>query len=119
MIYSSELWRPKHRRLFRGLVVANGGFAFAIIFAWAVASILVAEPMAWATWHVIQRENAKSLLHYPLNILWMLPTFAIAIAWVTRNARKERLALGLLVLPILLFGLTIVMYHMLGRYNLR
>jgi hypothetical protein len=119
MLNTTGLWRPKHIRLFRVLTATNAGFAFAIVFIWTIASKIVSEPMAWATWHVIQRENAKSLLNYPLNMLWMLPIAAILAAWIAQRAHKERLAIGLLVLPMLLFSLTIATYHTLGLYNIR
>jgi hypothetical protein len=119
MLHTYDLWRPKHTGLYKALAVTNGGFAFAVVFVWTVASLIVADPIAWATWSIIEHGDSGSLLRYPLSLLWMLPTISLLSGWFARRARMERLALGLMTLPVLLFGLTIIMYHLLGIYGLR
>ena len=115
----NELWRPRHPKLFRALVLANGGFAFMVVFVWALAAILIADPISWATWSSVDRNRELSLLTYPTSILWMLPTLALAAGWIARKGRRERLALGVMLMPVMLFALTIVSYHVLGLYKIR
>jgi hypothetical protein len=119
MLHTYDLWRPKHTALFKALAVTNGGFAIAVVCVWTIASIILADPISWATWSIIERGDASSLLRYPINLLWMLPVVSLLSGWAARRAHKERLALGLMTLPILLFGLTIIMYHLLGLYGMR
>jgi hypothetical protein len=115
----NELWRPRHPKLFRALVLANGGFAFLVVFVWALASIVIAEPISWATWSPVDRNGELSLVTYPTNLLWMFPGAAIGAGWVARKSRRERLALGLMIMPVVFFALTVASYHVLGLYNLR
>jgi hypothetical protein len=119
MLPTSELWRPKHTHLYNTLAVTNGAFAVVIVFVWTVASMLIADPISWATWSIVEYRGSISLLRYPLNILWMLPALSLVAGWLARRAHKERLALGLMTIPILLFGLTIIMYHVVGLYGVR
>jgi hypothetical protein len=119
MFHTSELWRPKHKRLYSTLALTNSGFAFAVVFVWTVTSLFIAEPIAWATWSIVEHDGRMSLLRYPLNMLWMLPLVSLCAGWLAKRAHKERLALGLMTLPVLLFGLTILMYHVLGIYGVR
>lgn len=115
----NELWRPRHPKLFRALVLANGGFAFLVVFVWALAAIVIADPISWATWAPVDRNSELSLLTYPTNILWMLPAMALAAGWAARKGRHERFALGIMIMPVILFALTIASYHVLGLYQMR
>jgi hypothetical protein len=119
MLTTTELWRPKVSGLFNLLAFANVGFAFLIVFVWAVAQLVIADPIAWATLAPIDRQNYLSLFTYPINLLWMLPVVAVCVGWSARKSRKERTAIGILLMPILFFSLMIGTYHVLGIYQLR
>jgi hypothetical protein len=119
MLPMNELWRPRHPRLFRALVLANGSFAFLVVFVWALAAIVIADPISWATWAPVERTSQLSLINYPTNLLWMLPALALGAGWAARKGRHERLALGVMLMPVMFFALMIGSYHVLGLYNLR
>jgi hypothetical protein len=115
----NELWRPRHPRLFQALALANGVFAFFVVFAWALAAIVIADPISWATWASVERSTQLSLITYPTTLLWMMPAAALGAGWAARKGRHERLALGVLLLPVMFFSIMIVSYHVLGLYQLR
>ncbi|MDX2155878.1 MAG: hypothetical protein SFW09_05130 [Hyphomicrobiaceae bacterium] len=98
--------------LLLALMLANGAFAAAILFAWTYVSLVVAEPLSWATWMPISRGyGITGVLDYPFIILWMLPLIGIFGAWVGVKGGRKTLAYSFVAIPLVMLALIFGWYY--------
>lgn len=109
-----EQARQHNKALVRFLTLANLAFAGLVLGAWTTTSLLVSEPITWATWHSIQGVKTwEGIFAYPYMMLWALPLGAVFGSWVAQKAKRWQLAAGIVFVPIVFLGLTIAMYYIL------
>lgn len=105
--------QPSYQRLpfVRALFAANMLFAVAVLVAWQSAIIALIAPLTWAVNDTVTFErDFWQILQYPLVFFWAGPAFAMATGWMLVQSRHYRTAFGVLVTPMLVVGLTFVMY---------
>ena len=97
--------------LVRALFAANMLFAVATLVAWQWALIYMLGPLNWAANQSMPHEhNFARIFEYPLILFWSGPALAMAAGWMLMQAQHHRAAFGVLALPLMVMGLTFVMY---------
>ena len=101
-----------HARILAGLIIVNATFALTVIFGWTLVGLLIEEPMAWATWHVVHRGNTfLELFYYPFSLLWLTPGICIMGAWLANKSKSYTLAYTFALFPLLFLALIFGWYH--------
>lgn len=98
------------KRVLLVLFIVNATFAGTSLFMWTFLSLLIAEPIRWATWRGI--DARPDLLDYPFVLLWLLPASGILAGWVAMRAQQHKLACWLAFFPIILLGLIFGWYYL-------
>ena len=107
----SEKLRYRKLPLLRVLLASNLLFAVSILVAWQCALIFVLDPLNWsASGQFAPRNDLTNIFTYPLILFWAGPALAMMAGWILAEAKKFKMAFGVLVLPMLLIVVTIVMY---------
>lgn len=100
-------------RLLMALIMANGLFSTAIVFAWTYVALVVAEPLSWATWMPVSRGYGLSgLLEYPFVMLWGLPLLGVFGAWLSMQAGRKGLAYAFVGVPLVMLALVMGWYYL-------
>ena len=110
---SLSLYEGKRQRdpaLLVALQAVNLTFAVAAVTMWAVVSLLVAEPLRWATTRGVGAR--PELFDYPFVLIWLLPVAGACAAWVAQKAERSKLALFLAFYPVLYLGLVVGWYYL-------
>jgi hypothetical protein len=110
---SLSLYEGKRRQdpaLLITLQVANLLFATCTVFMWALMSLLLAEPVRWATEYGI--GSRPELFEYPFLLLWAMPVAGSCSAWVAQRAEKFKLAYFLAFYPLLFLSLVVGWYYL-------
>ena len=89
----------------------NACIAASMLFAWTIISVLVAEPVSWATWAPIERGTRPELFGYPFILLWGAPLAGIFMAWVSKNFHLRRLAYFSVLSPMFILALIFSYYY--------
>jgi hypothetical protein len=100
----------ERRRLILLLVAINTGFGLATLFWWTMMSLIVAEPIKWATWTGI--SSHPDFFEYPFNMLWMLPLGGAAASWVLFKNGNRKHALWFGLFPVVFLGLVIGWFYL-------
>jgi hypothetical protein len=106
--------KPKSTRMLFALMLVNSVFATTSVFWWTFMSLFVAEPIKWATWTGI--SSRPDLFEYPFSLLWMIPGTAVCAAWLAHKAGKRRMALNLVIFPIVFLGLLFGWYYLAPQH---
>jgi hypothetical protein len=102
--------RQRKSRFLIALMAINVGFALGVLLWWHWMSVIVSEPMRWATWQALGPR--PSLLDYPFVILWGMPVSAIGGAWFARQFGNMRLACGFAFFPVFYLSLIIGWFYL-------
>jgi hypothetical protein len=95
------------------LMMANGLFSTAIVFAWTYIALVVAQPLSWATWMPVSRGyGLMGLLDYPFVLLWGLPLLGVFGAWMSMQARRKVLAYAFVGVPLVMLALVMGWYYL-------
>ena len=92
------------------LQAANLIFAAGCVFLWAMLSLLVEEPIRWATEYGI--GSRPQLFDYPFVLLWLMPVGGACVAWVAQQANRMTLAYVLACYPLAYIGLVVGWYYL-------
>ena len=104
-------WKSNQRaRAFLSTVgLINLAFAAANVFLWSFVAVVVADPIAWATWSSFGSVSRRpDLLEYPFVMLWGLPLLGSGVATVNNFLGFKQMAKVAAVFPLTLFGLTLI-----------
>ena len=107
----NTVWKSNQRaRAFLQTVgLINLAFAAANIFLWSFVAVVVADPIAWATWSSFGSVNRRpDLFEYPFIMLWGLPLLGSGVATINNFLGFKQMAKVAAVFPLALFGLTLV-----------
>jgi hypothetical protein len=112
--YEDGTSAPKRMpRLLVALMTTNAGFAAAILFAWTYISLVVAEPLSWATWVPMSRGSGMGgVLEYPFLLLWLLPLVGILGGWVGAKGNRPAFAYAFVAIPIAMLALVFGWYYL-------
>jgi hypothetical protein len=94
------------------LIVLNAGLAVACVFAWSLLGVLVADPIAWATWVPLGRSGTPDYFRYPFGLLWMMPAGGALVAWMGLKLDHNRLAWVGSLFPLALLGIVFGWYYL-------
>jgi hypothetical protein len=95
------------------LMVVNIVFALLTLFAWTFLSLLVAKPLAWATWMQISRGyGLTDVFDYPFVILWLLPLLGVCGAWIGAKAGRATIAYAFVAVPVTTLLLVFSWYYL-------
>jgi len=109
---ASDAKRPLSRGL-RMLMGANAVVALASLSAWTLVSLLVAEPIGWATWVPINRgDSLDDVFEYPFLLLWLMPLAGAAAGWCAAKVQQNKLANLCMWLPLSLLGAIFGWYYL-------
>lgn len=109
-IYEGKVRR--NTRPLQMLMAVNVLFAAAVVFAWAILSWFVAEPVAWATWGSLYKGSKPDLMDYPFVMLWAGPIGLACLAWLAMKGDYMQLAYTATLLPGVMLGLILGWYHL-------
>lgn len=100
-------------RLLVLLMAANVAFASTIMFAWTYISLIVAEPLSWATWMPISKGyGILGVFDYPFLIFWVLPLIGVCGAWVSDKGGRKTAAFAFVGVPIAMLLLIFGWYYL-------
>ncbi|MGD9803522.1 MAG: hypothetical protein AB7E81_18730 [Hyphomicrobiaceae bacterium] len=100
-------------RLLLSLMIANSLFSTAIVFAWTYVSLVVAEPLSWATWMPVSRGyGLTGLIEYPFVMLWGMPLLGVFGAWLSLQARRRSLAFAFVAVPLVMLAFVMGWYYL-------
>jgi hypothetical protein len=108
----SRMFAPKSEWPLMALMTINVVFVTLVIFAWAFVSLVISEPLAWATWMPVGRSWRPGMFEYPFTLLWALPGAGIVSAWSARKARNMSAAYFAAGVPIIILTLMFAWYYM-------
>lgn len=103
-------WQGNRRsRIFLSAMSAfNVVFAAANVFYWSSLAMILADPIAWATWSSLGSiSHRPELGDYPFVLLWTLPLLGSGIAAINHVLGFRRMARVAALFPLSLIGLTI------------
>lgn len=92
------------------LVSANVVLGLCALLFWELMSILIAEPILWATGQ--GGGTRPELLDYPFVLIWLLPIACACIAWIASKVEWMKLAHFVAFYPLLYLGLVVGWYHL-------
>jgi hypothetical protein len=102
--------RLRKSRFLAALIAVNGAFVAAVVLWWHWMSVVMAEPVRWATWRAMGPR--PEMLDYPFMLLWAMPAAAIGGAWFARQFGNMRLACGIAFFPIFYLGLLVGWFYL-------
>jgi len=92
------------------LVSANVVFGLCSVLFWEPVSLVIAEPILWATGQGI--GTRPELFDYPFVLIWLLPIACACIAWIASKAEWMKLAYFVAFYPMLYLGLVVGWYYL-------
>jgi hypothetical protein len=110
-VHSNSTWRGSRRvaTFLSAMSLLNIMFAAANVFLWSVLAMVMADPIAWATWHSLGSVNRRpDLFEYPFILLWGLPLLGSGVGALNNLLGFPRLAKVSASFPLALFTLTLV-----------
>jgi hypothetical protein len=109
---SLSLYEGKRRDLtpLKLLVTANVVLGLCAVLFWEPMSVLIAEPILWATGQGI--GMSPELLDYPFVLIWFLPIACACVAWIAGKVGWTKLAYLAAFYPLLYLGLVFGWYHL-------
>lgn len=91
------------------LMIVNTALSTGVIFWWAFLSLILADPVNWAT---ARHMNARpELFDYPFVMIWATPALAVVGAWLCEQFKLFRLAVPLLSFPLVYLGMILAIYY--------
>jgi hypothetical protein len=108
----ARVYAPKSEWPLVALLAINATFATLVIFAWAYVSLVISEPLAWATWMPVGRSWRPGMFEYPFTLLWALPAAGIVSAWSARKAGNSGAAFVSAGAPIIVLTLMFAWYYL-------
>jgi hypothetical protein len=97
--------------LVRAIFATNLGFALGVLMAWQSVIKPVLDPLGWGADQPVPSDaSIARLLEYPLLIFWAGPAIAMCVGWLLMENRRYKSALGVMLLPLLVFVLMFVMH---------
>lgn len=96
------------------LMVINFCGALAFLGLWAALSMVIEEPLRWATRHAISPN--PPVMEYPYLMLWLMPLSSACTGWLAIKAEAPALARFAGVYPILLLSLMLGWYYLTPAY---
>ena len=112
----SMAYLPSTRRapLTRGLLWLNLMFALNMLLAWRVALLVFVGPLGWATDRRVEvTQDWSTLLDYPTILLWAPSCVAMGIGWMAAKFGNYKLAVGVMLVPVLFTIITLMLYCLL------
>jgi hypothetical protein len=95
------------------LMATNVGFAALILFAWRVVSLVVIDPVTWATWVPVYRGgDLLDLLRYPFVLLWLWPVAGVVGAWFSSKLGHRPFAYTCATLPVVVLTTIFCWYYL-------
>lgn len=110
---SLSLYEGKRRKDATPLIAlqaANLLFAAGCVFLWAMLSLVVEEPIRWATSYGV--GSRPDLFDYPFVLLWQMPIGGACAAWVAQKMDRMTLAYILACYPLAYLGLVVGWYYL-------
>jgi hypothetical protein len=92
------------------LAAFNAAFVVAILGGWAIISGILADPLSWATVTSVPR-GTPNYLEYPFIVMWVVPAIGLCLAWVAHKGEYSRLAVAILLVPVLFLAVTLGWFH--------
>ncbi len=108
-----SLYEGRRQRGATPLVViqtVNLLFAAGCVFLWAALSLLIEDPMRWATSYGIGAR--PELFDYPFVLLWLMPVGGACAAWVAQQANRMTAAYVVACYPLAYIGLVVGWYYL-------
>jgi hypothetical protein len=102
--------RKRNSRFLNLLVLINALFVAGVLLWWHWMSIVMSEPVRWATWQAMGPR--PSILEYPFALLWGLPVVAVGCAWFAKNFGNMRMACGLAFFPVFYLGMIVGWFYL-------
>jgi hypothetical protein len=102
--------RLRNSRFLSALVAINGLFVAGVLLWWHWMSIVMSEPVRWATWHSMGPR--PSILDYPFALLWALPLAAVSASWFARKFGNMRMACGFAFFPVFYLSLIVGWFYL-------
>lgn len=87
-------------RLIGLLTVANALVAISVLSAWTVVSMVLAEPVTWATHAPLSVGSRPDFTDYPFVILWLGPCMGMALSWLANKGGYRSITYGALWVPL-------------------
>lgn len=84
-------------------IVVNALVAVAVVFYWSGLSVVVAEPLKWATRGSVSPH--PWMFEYPYMLLWVVPIVAACASWLALKLRLRTLAAFVGAFPLIYLGL--------------
>lgn len=97
-------------RLACALMWLNGLFAAAVVAYWTGVSLIIEEPFRWATGEGV--SPSPSLFEYPYLLLWIVPSAAAVIGWLSIHAKMPALGRFVGIYPLLFLGLMVGWFYL-------
>ncbi len=98
-------------RLIRLLNMANALVAISVLSAWTVVSMVLAEPVTWATHAPLSVGSRPDVPDYPFVLRWLGPCMGMALSWLANKGGYRSITyaalwvpLGLLIIVLLWFN---------------
>ena len=99
--------------VFRLLIAANIGFAVGVLVAWQGTIETILALIGWlAGAQVPASTDWMAVVSYPLALFWLAPLLATFGAYFELKAARDRAALGLLLLPLLVSIISFTMHEL-------
>jgi hypothetical protein len=102
--------RKRSSRFLTALIGINGLFVAGVLLWWHWMSVVMSEPVRWATWQAMGPR--PSIMDYPFLLLWALPLAGVAGSWFARKFGNMRMACGLAFFPVFYLGLIVGWFYL-------
>jgi len=116
---NSSFYQGKRRqddRMIRILSLANGLVAISVLSAWTVVSILLAEPVTWATHAPLSIGSRPDVTDYPFVLLWLGPCIGMAVSWLANKSGIRGVAYAALWVPLGLLIIVVLWFNFAPMY---
>jgi hypothetical protein len=101
--------RRRNSRFLNSLFVVNAVFVAGILLWWHWMSIVMSEPVRWATWHAMGPR--PSMFDYPFILLWLLPVSAVSVSWLAKKFGNMRMACAVAFFPVFYLSLIVGWFY--------
>lgn len=101
----------RKRPIARALVAVNLVLGALVLIAWQTTMLLFLNPLSWASKHSFPADQSiTAMLQYPMALFWIIPSIAVFFGWSAMRVHKYRLAVTIMMAPVLFTLLVFILY---------
>jgi uncharacterized membrane protein len=101
----------RKRPIARALVAVNLVLGGLVLIAWQTTMLLFLNPLSWASKHSFSTDHSlAAMLQYPMALFWIVPTIAVFLGWSAMRVHQYRLAVTIMMAPVLFTLLVFALY---------